>query len=758
MKHLRIVILLIFNLSYETVFSQECASYLQSTLNANEKFKLLRASDSTGVNYSQSMFYILNQVFIPFVNDIIQGLDSGASETSYENGQNYKQKILEYFKKVRFNRSNPIVSPKLNSEYDLNLFYEELERSSEKLLGRSLYPFEKKLISKLAEVSIYNVKKNKGIWDQEELQKSTFENIVWTYSHNPGKKHDFHFFLETSITPVGFYGLQTAESMHLTTQILIQMILENKELSDQIFEDNRDIFEANSIARSKNSEDVNIAATMAMVEGVVSLNQVLSALMVHQVPGSRTGYQAIQNIVFNSASARGLVTELTLKLPMGLLGPLVISGHGFYKPTVKNSEGKLELSKGITEQLKILKDRSRSKLNPNTRSSGAAGVGCPMSICNSINSKSGLQNLAELYFKVFEVVHHQLTSDHTGNNLTVHKLKHPEEIFSNPNIDMAIEDLKTLYPDLIRNYFDTKFNEYTRINDLEKIRSLLQHKEFNLSVLTILNSLEGKKYFFEVLMIYFDSLPSGLDGYELQKTLEAISRHLQIDGFDMIVNNSFLISSIVDQLEVANANKSYNDTILQLVRMIYNTQDPNKYISNFYHSDLWSKLSEIDRAGFVYSLIYNNHDDVIFNDDILEIFKIFVNHINSTNRRSIFHLVVSINNQQLLDYFLSLENLDINLKDVSGNSAIFTVFSDQTSSYVVFKKFINDKRLLLDQKNNQGHNILEFLIQNHRQDWINEVLKLRQFPKELIVEAIQMAEQRKDFRLSSFLRSYLNQD
>ncbi len=755
LKSLLLILVIGFLCKPQNSYSKECANYLQTSINANEQFLALKATDIKGVSFSQNMFHILNTVFNPYVEGIIKDLNAETLDLNTAVATNFNSRIIAYFNAIRFNRSDTITTDSMNQQINLNVLSDSLQTSLKKALGRKLQGFEDTITTSLAQVAHYNVFKNRSIWNQAELQKTRYSQFVWSYMIKSVKQHDYYNFLESSITPIGYYGPELAEAMLLTTQIFHQAISDNQELSSQIMNENRRIFEAQMTARSNVTEGLENAARMAMIEGVVSINQLLSALLLHKVPGAETGYEAVESIIYNSESPRGIMSELTLKLPMGLLGPLVISGHGFHEPLVMNTEGKLELSRDLVEQLKVLKDRAKAKLKPEARSAGAAGVGCPMSICNSINAKSGIQNLTELYFQIFQIVYNKVSEEKLVPDFKPKKILHPDQIFSLPNVEQAVSELKSFYPHLLLSYFHTKFTNYVNKDDTENIKNLIQKPDFKLTIIFILTGIDSKPYFFDILKFYLSGLKTNFNSYEAKILIETMTDNIEIEGFVNILNTPIFIKSITEQLNLALVNKEYNGNLLFFIRLIYKSNNPNLYIQAFINSDLWQQLSTYHKSDFIYNLIYSNHYNVVYDEETLQIMADYVNVYFQQHNSTIFELALNMRNTQLIDYFFSIPQTDVNQIDSQKDPIIFKILNGRMQEYVVFSKFLNHAGLNLKARNHRKQGLLEFLVYHGKYEMLKQALASRKFDQEHISEAFELAKHKNDRWLKEALSPYL---
>lgn len=203
------------------------------------------------------------------------------------------------------------------------------------------------------------------------------------------------------ITPVGEYGEETAKKLLRSTQIISKLILENKELrslSLEVFSQSESLLRKETargqMATAERAEP-SLSPLSASIEGVLSLHQLFSFLLAKKIDGIVNGDEALREIIFNSGeNEKGLISEITTRMPSGLIGPIGISGHHFTDKLIRNNKGRLALSPKMIELLRRLVDKS-SDLNAKSR--------CPMAgILKPGDKKPGLQKLAEAYYVIFK--------------------------------------------------------------------------------------------------------------------------------------------------------------------------------------------------------------------------------------------------------------------------------------------------------------------------------------------------------------------
>ncbi len=254
-----------------------------------------------------------------------------------------------------------------------------------------------------------------GILEQPAAGYGRVSNALW--AENPptesAKYGLIHKSLGTLVTPVGFYGLDFSKALLRTTQVLIEMATKNLESeSSDLFTRNPLLLKGET-ARARDSGykggETGTAPLVSFAEGIVSFHQFLSMMMAEKVPGVESGHDALKEIIFNSDSRLGLTAEFTARLPMGLIGPLTLTGTHIEHPLIRTADNKLALSPNLKEILKKAKDASGER-----RKKGV----CPMASLFRMKpsdppetAQAGLQILAETYWRVFQTVEAEMASD-----------------------------------------------------------------------------------------------------------------------------------------------------------------------------------------------------------------------------------------------------------------------------------------------------------------------------------------------------------
>lgn len=202
------------------------------------------------------------------------------------------------------------------------------------------------------------------------------------------------------VTPIGDYGPAFAKKLLRTTQIVSEIIMRDpkvREISKRSYVDAKSLLKIraartkNAFLESTNPEDGPFVATL---EGVLSIHQTFANLLSKKIRGIETGEEALHLLVLESGKQdTGLMSEYTTRDVMGFVGPTGIGGHFFASPLEKNALGRLVLPQKTIDFL------NKAAANQHEKSK------CPMAgILSRFQSKTGIQQLAEAYLRIFEIV------------------------------------------------------------------------------------------------------------------------------------------------------------------------------------------------------------------------------------------------------------------------------------------------------------------------------------------------------------------
>ena len=211
-----------------------------------------------------------------------------------------------------------------------------------------------------------------------------------------------HLQFSSVVTPIGQYGDDFAKKLLRTTQVMLKLVDEDPEiraLSEKTWENGSRLLQKETArgrgAYFEGGKD-ELVPKSAALEGILSLHQLFNTLLAKKLPGAPTGSEALRDLIFSEGnSGTGLISEATARMPLGLIGPTGVSGFHVANPLTRDAAGKLLLS---TQFKTVMLNYSKESSAPKSR--------CPMSGLweRSGQDKTGLQQLAETYWRVFKIV------------------------------------------------------------------------------------------------------------------------------------------------------------------------------------------------------------------------------------------------------------------------------------------------------------------------------------------------------------------
>lgn len=280
-----------------------------------------------------------------------------------------------------------------------------LEYNSQEIQG--LHQAEIKLIGNAAfkyldaYASIYK--------SNSEYRENFLQSPAVGLVHKPNREREkqlgkLHGWFSMNVTRVGGYGRRFAEDTMLTTQILTDIATKYlASTSREIYEKNPSLIQketARGIMAPYEHADLKMAPLSSLSEGIMSFHQLLTTVLADKISGYETGSQALEAFIFNGSDDGGLTSALVKKYSLGIVGPMANDGLAFQHPFVKNSDGKLEISNNLKELLIRHTDHASKYKRRRV---------CPMAFLfkgkrEKDDVKTGLQLIAEAYWKIYQVV------------------------------------------------------------------------------------------------------------------------------------------------------------------------------------------------------------------------------------------------------------------------------------------------------------------------------------------------------------------
>lgn len=250
-----------------------------------------------------------------------------------------------------------------------------------------------------------------------EIEGRSMQEFVWTEPAGGTAKVEapLEFSLMRTPVSVGAYGREFAAKLALTTQILHDLVRTDlNDVAERVWADNENLLRMET-ARGEGQG----SALLTFVEGIQSLTFTLSTTTANGIAGSKTGAEALNRIFFQGENGKGLVSEFAASVPLGIIGPMGLSGRTFEEPFAENSEGRLSLAK----RLKGFFREWRENIFPTHVGPGKRGV-CPFALLFSKGSqraeveKTGLQKVVEAYWRVFKLVDQANSQERMGIDLS----------------------------------------------------------------------------------------------------------------------------------------------------------------------------------------------------------------------------------------------------------------------------------------------------------------------------------------------------
>jgi|GEM_PF-5623645 len=208
--------------------------------------------------------------------------------------------------------------------------------------------------------------------------------------------------LSTVVTPVGAYGVEFAKATQLTTAILMRIARESLQEVSADIQANNDLMLRHEIARAMHAKTEGTSAEMAplaaMIEGILSLHQLIGSVLAEKIPGIENGEQALHLLLTGSGSRLGLPSLITNRLSMGTVGPIGQGSGYFVRPLNLDEHGHLVMTTEFEDFL--------------TRRRGHRKKTCPFAgLFGEKKASEGgeplttpIQDLSVVYLRIFDQV------------------------------------------------------------------------------------------------------------------------------------------------------------------------------------------------------------------------------------------------------------------------------------------------------------------------------------------------------------------
>lgn len=209
--------------------------------------------------------------------------------------------------------------------------------------------------------------------------------------------------LKSLATPIGEYGKDFALDTQRTAAVMVKLVEQHTpEVGAEIYEKNGKLLYAHTArAKAVDVEETRrgLAPSAAMIEGVVSLHQLVGALLAQKIPGVETGDQALRLLMKDHGQRMGLTSRVASRLSMGTIGPVAQSGRYFNHGLVLEN-GKLQTTKEL-EQWLANKRGGRKSVCP---FAGLFGPKDSRPHEDLSKLQTPIQELSEMYLRIYEQV------------------------------------------------------------------------------------------------------------------------------------------------------------------------------------------------------------------------------------------------------------------------------------------------------------------------------------------------------------------
>ena len=201
-----------------------------------------------------------------------------------------------------------------------------------------------------------------------------------------------------ALMPFGRYGPEFERARLRTTNILTWLAAETMADSGRELLRSAPTLFRSETARTRNERtsiryDEGLIATLQ--EGIISLNQLISLVLGGGIEGLPSGDEALSHLL--SPRRKGLVTDLTYRHAMGVVGPTSLLGYHYVDALAWNGRD-LVLTETFKTHLAGERAAQRAQNAGQKRGPGMTGRGCP------VGMDGGLEDLAHAYLHVFRAV------------------------------------------------------------------------------------------------------------------------------------------------------------------------------------------------------------------------------------------------------------------------------------------------------------------------------------------------------------------
>lgn len=235
---------------------------------------------------------------------------------------------------------------------------------------------------------------------KKSLDMIKVEDQLYAVGKHPEKNfYDLGYLGERAIvTPIGEYGVDFARDSILAANYLMEIaVRELPEIADEVFATAPYLLSKEAARVRLNPRNKAYGTIQALVEGILSFHQLATMLLITKVDGVDTGPEALRLLVNSGETSHGLASEITMQIPLALVGPGSLNGYGFKNALELSSGGKLIASGALKNYLSQCRVIASNFIPKRV---------CPFSahIRTSEVKETGIQVIARAYLRVFEII------------------------------------------------------------------------------------------------------------------------------------------------------------------------------------------------------------------------------------------------------------------------------------------------------------------------------------------------------------------
>jgi hypothetical protein len=197
------------------------------------------------------------------------------------------------------------------------------------------------------------------------------------------------------VVPVGKYGDELAQKIHLVTARLLGGTKFVEESGRKLFANDR----SDALRNTVRGQDYNSGfAPVAMLqEGIVTLANCIALLSAEKIEGYEDPDRLIESILTS-----GLPNEMAKRMPPAVINPVSLSGRYIPDLIGRGQDGKLELNQAIVSTAAAVKAKMRNARGSDISVNPSLGYGCPIAVRSSGSRRTGIEVLQTLFLEEYK--------------------------------------------------------------------------------------------------------------------------------------------------------------------------------------------------------------------------------------------------------------------------------------------------------------------------------------------------------------------